>query len=231
MPIKYSFISTSPTVLIVTILISSIGLITGCRNSIVSNRLPLAEAQTQPQAMVTASSWEATNELNDLNSPSEPVTDHPITNNNHQLQAALPNYCSPDEYKSFFEHFARGQDYQGNETRFTYTADTIEVRDYENPSILIEVISKKDDEFSIDLRDYRWVQLVPSSVDNSPYTRLQIDFIRFNNNTFRVDYIKAEYAYDPQVGEEEYLVRTYGEPGAYIFEHRNGCWNLTQKLQ
>ncbi|MEA5517768.1 MAG: hypothetical protein WAN66_11295 [Limnoraphis robusta] len=181
--------------------------------------------------MVTASSWEATNELNDLNSPSEPVTDHPITNNNHQLQAALPNYCSPDEYKSFFEHFARGQDYQGNETRFTYTADTIEVRDYENPSILIEVISKKDDEFSIDLRDYRWVQLVPSSVDNSPYTRLQIDFIRFNNNTFRVDYIKAEYAYDPQVGEEEYLVRTYGEPGAYIFEHRNGCWNLTQKLQ
>ena len=113
----------------------------------------------------------------------------------------------------------------------TYTADTIEVRDYENPSILIEVLSKKDDEFSISLRDYRWVQLVPSSVDNSPYTRLQIDLIRLNNNTFRVDYIKAEYAYDPQRGEEEYLVRIYGEPGAYIFEHRNGCWNLTQKLQ
>ncbi|MEA5542131.1 hypothetical protein VB834_24155 [Limnoraphis robusta Tam1] len=228
MPIKYSFILTSPKVLIVTILI---GLITGCRNSIVSNILPLAEAKTQSKSIVTASSWEATNELNDLNSLSEPVTDNRTKNNNHQLQAALPNYCSPDEYKSFFEHFARGQDYQGNETRFTYTADTIEVRDYENPSILIEVISKKDDEFSIDLRDYRWVQLVPSTVDNSPYTRLQIYFIRFNNNTFRVDYIKAEYAYDPQVGEEEYLVRTYGEPGAYIFEHRNGCWNLTQKLQ
>lgn len=225
--IKYWLNLTSSKLLIVAIITSCIGLFTGCRNSNVSKILPRSEAQTQPQAMVTASSGEVTNELNDFNS----VTDHPTQNNNHQLQAALPQYCSPDQFNSFFENFVRGKDFQGNETRFTYTADTIEVRDYENPSILIEVLSKKDDEFSISLIDYRWVQLVPSSVDNSPYTRLQIDFIRLDNNTFRVDYIKAEYAYDPQVGEEEYLVRTYGKPGAYIFEHRNGCWNLTQKLQ
>ncbi|OIP72764.1 MAG: hypothetical protein AUK43_02020 [Oscillatoriales cyanobacterium CG2_30_40_61] len=144
---------------------------------------------------------------------------------------SLPEYCAPDKYKSFFENFVRGQDYQGKETRLTYTADTIEVREYENPSNLIEMLNKKDDEFSIDLRDYRWVQLVPSAVDNSPYTRLQIDLIRINNNTFRVNYIKAQYAYNSNRGGEEYLDYTYGEPGAYIFEHRNGCWNLTQKLR
>lgn len=145
--------------------------------------------------------------------------------------SSLPEYCAPDEYRSFFENFVRGQDDQGKETRLTYTADIIEVRDYENPSYLIGTLSKKDDEFSIDLRDYRWVQLVPSTVDNSPYTRLQIDLIRINNNTLRVNYIKAHYAYDPNGEGEEYLDYTYGEPGAYIFEHRNGCWNLTQKLR
>jgi hypothetical protein len=199
MVIKFSQFSTSPPVLIITILASCMELITGCRNSILSNFLPPAQAQIQPKGTVTVSS--------------------------------LPEYCSPDEYKSFFENFVRGQDYQGNETRLTYTADIIEVRDYENPSYLIGTLSKKDDEFSIDIRDYRWVQLVPSIVDNSPYTRLNIDLIRLNNNTFRVNYIKAHYAYDSKGEGEEYLDYTYGEPGAYIFEHRNGCWNLTQKLQ
>lgn len=145
--------------------------------------------------------------------------------------SSLPQYCSPDEYRAFFETFVRGQDYQGNETRLTYTAETIEVREYENPSNLIEVLNKKDDEFSINLRDYRWVQLVPSPVDKSPYTRLQIDLIRIDNHTFRVNYIKAHYTYDSNRDGEEYLDYTYGEPRAYIFEHRNGCWNLTQKLR
>lgn len=163
------------------------------------------------------------------------ITSNLLPPANAQVQpktaSSLPQYCSPDEYRAFFENFVRGQDYQGNETRLTYTADIIEVRDYENPSYLIGTLNKKDDEFSINLRDYRWVQLVPSAVDNSPYTRLQIDLIRINNNTFRVNYIKAHYAYDPNKEGEEYLDYTYGEPGAYIFEHRNGCWNLTQKLQ
>jgi hypothetical protein len=163
------------------------------------------------------------------------ITSNLLPPANAQVQpktaASLPQYCAPDEYKAFFQNFVRGQDYQGNETRLTYTADIIEVRDYKNPSYLIGTLNKKDDEFSIDLRDFRWVQLVPSTVDDSPYTRLKIDLIRINNNTFRVDYIKAQYVYIGVVAEEEYLVRTYGEPGAYIFEHRNGCWNLTQKLR
>ncbi|BBD54466.1 hypothetical protein [Planktothrix agardhii] len=163
------------------------------------------------------------------------ITSNLLPPANAQVQpktaSTLPQYCAPDEYKAFFENFVRGQDYQRNEIRLTYTADIIEVRDYENPSYLIGTLNKKDDEFSINLRDYRWVQLVPSTIDNSPYTRLNIDLIRMNNNTFRVNYIKAHYAYDPKGEGEEYLDYTYGKPGAYIFEHRNGCWNLTQKLR
>ena len=117
--------------------------------------------------------------------------------------------------------------------RSTYTANRIEVRNYENPSQLLEVMRRQDDEFSISLRDYRWVILVPSSVDNSPYTRLKIDLRRVSQDRFRVDYIKAQYKYTGNTTgtESEDLVKTYGQPGAYVFQHRNGCWNLTQKLR
>jgi hypothetical protein len=145
----------------------------------------------------------------------------------------LPTYCAPDEYKTFFEQFVRGKDRQGNDTRATYTSDLIEIRDYNTPDQVLEVLRRQDDEFSIDLRDYRWVQLVPSSVDNSPYTRLKVDIYRASENTFRADYIKAQYKYTGDITgtESEEIVQTYGNPAAYIFQHRNGCWSLTQKLQ
>ncbi|WP_413160401.1 hypothetical protein ACL6C3_18030 [Capilliphycus salinus ALCB114379] len=239
MPITFKSIPTFTRVVIATIFVNSPGAIAGGQSSFLPKSLAVFEDKNSLNtggnawslATNNPNNLEKINPLNPFRVTSEQRTNYPPTNNNEQLQAALPEYCSPDEYKIFFEHFVRGQDYQGNETRFTHTADTIEVRDYENPSNLIGFLSKKDDEFSIDIRDYRWVQLVPSSVDNSPYTRLQVDLKRINNNTFRVDYIKAEYAYDSRVDQEEYVVRTYGEPGAYIFEHRNGCWTLIQKLQ
>ncbi|WP_434684429.1 hypothetical protein [Pseudanabaena minima] len=147
-------------------------------------------------------------------------------------QANLPASCSKEEYRSFFEQFVRGKDNQGNEIRYPFTSPYIQVRDYQDPSKLIETMSRKNDEFSIDLRDYQWVQLVPSTVDNSPYTRLKIDIQKIDDKTFRVDYIKAQYKYEGNGNaQEESLVKTYGAPNAYIFEHRNGCWYLTQKLQ
>jgi len=145
-----------------------------------------------------------------------------------QSNAPLPISCAKEEYKSFFEQFVRGKDDQGHEIRYTLTLPHVQVRDYQDPSKLLEMMSRKNDEFSISLRDYTWVQLVPSQVDNAPYTRLKIDIQRVDDKTFRVDYIKAQYT---GADEKEQLVQTYGEPNAYIFEHRNGCWNLTQKLQ
>ena len=114
---------------------------------------------------------------------------------------------------------------------YTFTSPYVQVRDYQDPSKLLETMSRRNDEFSISLRDYRWVQLVPADA-YTPYTRLKIDISRVDDKTFRVDYIKAQYQYSGNdKDQEERLVKTYGEPNAYIFEHRNGCWNLTKKLQ
>jgi hypothetical protein len=169
----------------------------------------------------------------------EPTIETQTTERDYSLgelqskRANLPDFCAPDEYETFFEKFVWGKDEQGKDIRATYTTDRIEVRDYDNPDQVLEVLRRQDDEFSIDLRDYRWVQLVPSSVDDSPYTRLKLDVKRLNEATFRVDYIQAQYKYTGDVTgtESEELVQTYGNPGAYIFQHRNGCWNLTQKLR
>jgi hypothetical protein len=174
----------------------------------------------------------AANNQSNISSNEKPSIDKQNVETGKQSNASLPVSCAKDEYKSFFEQFVRGKDNQGNEIRYTYTAAYIQVRDYQDPSKLLETMSRKNDEFSIDLRDYRWVQLVPSQVDNSPYTRLKLDIKKVDDKTFRVDYIKAQYQYSGVgTNQEESLVRTYGEPNAYIFEHRNGCWNLTQKLQ
>jgi hypothetical protein len=145
----------------------------------------------------------------------------------------LPTFCDRAEYTTFFEKFVLGKDEQGNDLRSMYTANRIEVRDYNNPAQVLEVLRRQDDEFSINLVDNRWVQLVPSSVDNSPYTRLKLDIDRTSADTFRVNYIKAQYKYTGDITgtESEEIVQTYGNPGAYIFQHKNGCWMLTQKLQ
>ena len=145
----------------------------------------------------------------------------------------LPAFCAPDEYKAFFEKFVWGKDEQGNDIRAMYTADRIEVRNYDNPDQVLEVLRRQDDEFSINLVDNQWVQLVPSPVDNSPYTRLNLNIDRISADTFRVDYIKAQYKYTGDVTgtESEEIVQTFGTSAAYIFQHRNGCWRLTQKLR
>ena len=174
----------------------------------------------------------AANNQSNISSNENPSIDKQNLETEKQSNANLPVSCAKDQYRSFFEQYVWGKDNQGNEIRYTYTAPYIQVRDYQDPSKLLETMSRKNDEFSIDLRDYRWVQLVPSQVDNSPYTRLKLDIKKVDDKTFRVDYIKAQYQYSGVgTNQEETILRTYGEPNAYIFEHRNGCWNLTQKLQ
>ena len=174
----------------------------------------------------------AANKQSNISSNEKPSIDKQNVETEKQSNANLPVSCAKDQYRSFFEQYVWGKDNQGNEIRYTYTAPYIQVRDYQDPSKLLETMSRKNDEFSIDLRDYRWVQLVPSQVDNSLYTRLKLDIKKVDDKTFRVDYIKAQYQYSGVgTNQEETILRTYGEPNAYIFEHRNGCWNLTQKLQ
>lgn len=145
--------------------------------------------------------------------------------------------CALEEYNSFFWDFVRGRDYQNNETRNAYTWSDVQIRDYQKPNRLLEVISKQNyDAFRIGLIDYSLVYVDPAtkklSVREQLKNRLKIDVKRLDQKTFRVDYVQAEFAVDPEAEDNNgALIRTYGNKGAYIFEHRLGCWHLTQDLR
>ncbi|MEB3292477.1 MAG: hypothetical protein VKJ24_04900 [Synechococcales bacterium] len=207
------------------ILFLTIGLVQAC------STLSPSVSQPSPSPVPTAIGTPAATATANPD-PATEVSRNPIKDD-RTMTANLPTYCSQESYKEFFQVFVQGRDRQGNETRATYTADRIEVRDYNAPDQVIGTLRRQDDEFSIDLMDYTWVQKVPSTVDNLPYTRLKLDIQRLAEDQFRVEYIQAQYKYTGDVTgtESEELVQTYGNPGAYIFQHRDGCWQLTQKLQ
>ncbi len=139
--------------------------------------------------------------------------------------------CALDQHASFFEQFTYGKGLLGVD-RPAYTSAYVQLRNYHDPSKPLRVVSRKDyNGFKIRLIDYRWSFSEPSTVDNSPYTRLKLDVRKLDTKTFRVDYIRAQYQFKGGESEAEDLVKTYGEPGAYIFEHRNGCWSLTKELR
>ena len=78
-----------------------------------------------------------------------------------------------------------------------------------------------------------WVYLDPKiSSYSESYPRLAIEFKTLNPQKIRVEYRQAEYVPAPNTGgNQERLVRTFGKPEAYIFEHSKGCWHLTQELR
>ncbi|BAY59149.1 hypothetical protein NIES2135_60260 (plasmid) [Leptolyngbya boryana NIES-2135] len=199
-----------------------IGLLQACSGS------PPVSLQSTP-----VTNQEAVSQPNPPTSETPTQSIEPVREVQTAERPNLPAFCAPDEYKLFFEKFVLGKDEQGNDIRAMYTADLIEVRNYDNPDQVLEVLRRQDDEFSIDLVDTRWVQLVASPVDNSPYTRLNLNIDRISSDTFQVDYIKAQYKYTGDVTgtESEEIVQTFGNSAAYIFQHRNGCWRLTQKLR
>lgn len=136
--------------------------------------------------------------------------------------------CSPEDFKSFFEQFVHGS----LETE-KYISPEVEIRDYEYPSRLLMTISDKNYViFKIGAIGNKYVMrsLIPFLGDAEQLkNRLKLDFQRVNAKMFRVNYIRAEFLNDKKDGDGT-LVRTYGNPEAYVFEHRDGCWHLTQQL-
>jgi hypothetical protein len=202
-----------------------------------------AASPAQASDAVTSQELAASSVIQNQLSP-EPVTQNKSSTtqirdaiSGGDLRKSTNVACALEEYKSFFWHFVRGRDYQNNEMRHTYTWSDVQIRDYQDPSKLLGVISKKNyDAFKIGLIDYALVYVDPStknlSVSEQLKNRLKIDIKRLDQKTFRVDYIQAEFAVDPEAEDNNgALIRTYGQPGAYIFEHRQGCWNLTQDLR
>jgi hypothetical protein len=138
--------------------------------------------------------------------------------------------CSPDDFKSFFEQFVR------NPTAgYDYIDTEVQIRDYQDPSRLLMTIGDKNYvDFRIGAIGNKYVYIDPYAKyrgdDELLKNRLKLDYQRIDAKTFRVNYIRAEFINDRNDGDGN-LVRTYGNPEAYIFEHRNGCWHLTQSLR
>jgi hypothetical protein len=142
--------------------------------------------------------------------------------------------CSTAEFNYFFRVFVRGLDdvMPRSVVRKAHVWSQVEVRSYQDPrKLLATVPQEKYDGFKIGLLYNLWIYLdpqIPSYSDS--YPRLQVNFKTINRRKVRVEYRQAEYVPIPKTNRER-LVRTFGEPGAYIFEHREGCWRLTQELR
>jgi hypothetical protein len=144
--------------------------------------------------------------------------------------------CSTTEFEYFFRVFVRGLDdlMPRSAVRNAHVSPQVQVRSYQNPDRLLATVAKQDyDGFTIGLLYNLWVYLDPKMpVYSESYPRLAIEFKTINREKIRVEYKQAEYAHSANTGaKQERLVKTFGEPGAYIFEHYNGCWYLTQELR
>jgi hypothetical protein len=144
-----------------------------------------------------------------------------------------PESCARDDYGQFFWQFVKDNDMQNNPMRMPYSAASITVRDYDNPDRVLEVVKKQNYQgFKIASVDYTLVYDDPTITDPRAKARLKREVKRLDDNTFRVDYVRAEFETDGEAEDNNgKLIRTYGAPGAYIFEHQNGCWTLTQEYR
>jgi hypothetical protein len=131
--------------------------------------------------------------------------------------------------------FLRGLDDRLPRTaiRNAYVWPQVEVRSDGNPSRLLFTAPKQDyrgEGFKIGLLDNLWVYLDPAT-RNYNHPRIDVKFKNLTSQKIAVEYIQAEYAPANGAVNQERLVKTFGKSGAYIFEHRLGCWRLTQELR
>jgi hypothetical protein len=151
-----------------------------------------------------------------------------------ETQGARSVPCATSQFPYFFRVFVRGLDdlMPRSAVRAAHVWPQVEIRNYQKPSKLISKVAAKDYEgFRIGLLNNLWIYLDPAIPSYSEkYPRLQVKFINVDRQKVRVEYQQAEYV---AIGnsKQERLIRTLGKPGAYIFEHRKGCWHLTQDLR
>jgi hypothetical protein len=121
--------------------------------------------------------------------------------------------CTQKGYSSFFEAFVKS-----DSIKKSHTAPLVKIFSYSGA----KEIPDKYDEFKIGLIDYSWV-LVDAAKEVGEFQTLNLKKTA-KGNSFRVDFQKAEF------GADEEIIKTFGQPGAYVFEMRNGCWQLTQEF-
>jgi hypothetical protein len=170
----------------------------------------------------------------------------------------MPSYCSVESFDRFFEEFASRQHlYQYDSLgRNLFVWPNLEIRNYQFPHEIQRTISKQNYRtFHIRLREKIWGYINEDATDLQPQanpvlsdrvrldlntrftsknilttrlwsnTPIKVDRKRVDDRTFRVDYQKLVYE------KPDNKLVPMGNPGTYIFEHRNGCWYLMQDLR
>lgn len=122
-----------------------------------------------------------------------------------------------------FDNFFNAYIYRP-ELRSRHTSPDIEIRKISDKNNKIGIETKEQNKpFKIGLIDYRWSYVTPDEkADKSD--RIEIKIHR-EGDAMQVDFIRAHYTND------DTLIETYGAKGAYVFEHKNNCWQLTQELR
>ena len=171
----------------------------------------------------------------------------------------MPSYCSLDTFDRFFQNFASRQhsyeSHKPNKNLFVWPH--VEIRSNQHPYPIQWTIQKQNyHTFHISFREQLWgyineepQEIKPILPLDSPQrvrvnlntkwtskniliTRLwvnkpiKLEIKRIDDRTFRVDYQKIVYE-----KPENKKITPSANSGAYIFEHRNGCWHLMQDLQ
>lgn len=129
-----------------------------------------------------------------------------------------PDACvkSEDGFAAFFEQFV----YEAP-VRAAYSAPTVEVRDIKDPAKRLD--AQPPGPFRIALIDNQWSYDEPEK-DPSQLARIKMERT-LSGDVMRVDFVKAEFTADDEVS------KTLGKPEAYVFEFKQGCWQLTQQLR
>jgi hypothetical protein len=184
------------------------------QNTITPDRIPIAENRVSEAGNDDVNNSEVKRFLSGRVPPPKPKA---------------PEVCSLENGESFFTSFLKDKNRRGGLDRSAYTASKVEIRNYDDPSKVLEVRDKENyDGFRIGFIEYMAFYLDPTVKNPRDYENVTFDLTRINPKTFRVDYSKAEYVDAERINT---LIRTYGTKGAYIFEHRDGCWYLTQELR
>jgi hypothetical protein len=125
---------------------------------------------------------------------------------------------SEEGFSEFFDIFV-----QDRPVRESHSAPMIEIGDIKNPNGKGNVVASQQIEpFRIALADNQWVYEEPGK---SPGELARVDINKtLDGNIVRVEFVRAKFSV------EDNVVRTTGDPEAYVFAFRNGCWQLTEYL-
>jgi hypothetical protein len=103
---------------------------------------------------------------------------------------------------------------------------------YDQPEITISHRKPGDPPIGyVDLMDLKGLKPDPFVLRLQARQYAKLAFRDVTPHSFRVDYADVQYLNSPYAKPGINWIETSEVHGAYVFEHRNGCWYLTQDLR